>query len=207
MRYRTYAHMKKCDSSYRELVTLLQMEPVEEKLISKKKTVSAAWTIFGLKPSSVDHRLHNSTAICHLCKRSVSAKGGRNTSNLFSHLRHKYPSQFSEIKATPGTSTSSKQSSSQQNIDESFASGQKYARDNKRWQQLTDSVCYAIAKDMMPLSYVETPGFEKMLSMFDSKYKMPSRKYISQTAIPTLYNSTTEKVETELCFICLPNNY
>ena len=89
MRYliqRTYAHVKKHDSSCSQFVTLLEMEPVEEELISKKKTVSAAWIFF------------DSTAICRLCKRSVSAKGG-NTSNLFSHLRQKHPRQFSEIKA------------------------------------------------------------------------------------------------------------
>ena len=50
--------MKKHDSSCSEFVTLLEMEPVEEELISKKIVhVFAAWGFFGLKPLSGDHPL------------------------------------------------------------------------------------------------------------------------------------------------------
>ena len=37
-----------------------------------------------------------------------------------------------------------------------------------------------------------------MLSVFDEKYDLPCRKYISNTAIPKLYSSTKEVVEQEL---------
>ena len=50
----------------------------------------------------------------------------------------------------------------------------------------------------MPFTTVEKPGFPKMLHTFDLRYVPPGRKYISQTAVPHLYNATREKVEMEL---------
>ena len=55
-----------------------------------------------------------------------------------------------------------------------------------------------IAKDMMPFTAVERSDFKKMLSAFDQRYELPGRKYFSQTAIPSLYSTTREKVESEL---------
>ena len=45
---------------------------------------------------------------------------------------------------------------------------------------------------------VEKSGFRKMLKTFDAKYQLPSRKYFSETAIPSLYSSVREKVMEEL---------
>ena len=63
---------------------------------------------------------------------------------------------------------------------------------------MTNSVTYAIAKDMLPLSSVEKPGFQSMLSTFDNRYQLPNRKYMSNTAIPSLYLSVKDKVADEL---------
>ena len=61
-----------------------------------------------------------------------------------------------------------------------------------------DLITYAIAKDSMPFTTVEKPGFTRMLKVFDHCYEPPSRKYFSKTAVPRLYNITKEKVELEL---------
>ena len=60
---------------------------------------------------------------------------------------------------------------------------------------MTDSVSYAIAKDMLPFRAVERPGFQKMLSTFELRYELQSRKYFSKTRIPCLYNSIKGTVE------------
>ena len=41
-----------------------------------------------------------------------------------------------------------------------------------------------LAKDAQPMFTVEKPGFRKLLGDFDPRYKLPSRKYFSETAIP-----------------------
>ena len=123
-----------------------------------------------------------------------------NTSNLFSHLKNKHPSQYAETKARTENPSKGKPGSAsvQVNIKKSFESKQPYCHTIKRWQTLTDSFLYAIAKDMLPFRAVERPGFQKMLSTFEPKYELPSRKYFSKTGIPRLYNSIKGTVEKEL---------
>ena len=177
----------------------LKMEQELHDLVSKKKTVSPVWIYFGFKPTNTDSSPvdHSETApICRLCGAKVAAKAG-NTSNLFSHLKHKHPQQYTELKAT-GKATSAKSQPTQTSIKQSLEAGQPYSRNSKRWQQLTDSITYAVAKDSSPFTTVEKPGFKKMLSTFDHRYKPLSRKYFSKVGIPRLYNCTREKVETEL---------
>ena len=120
------------------------------------------------------------------CSKGVAAKGG----NTFAHLRKYHPLKYVECKSQK--QMQSKSMPTQQTLEEAISSGEKYQR---RWQQLTDHVTYMIAKDnMMPLNTVEKSGFKRMVY---KKYELPSHKYVSQMAIPTLY-ATRANVESEL---------
>ena len=55
---------------------------------------------------------------------------------------------------------------------------QKYEQKSKKWQELTDSVTYCLAKDMMPIYSAEKEGFRQLLQSFDPQYELPSRKYV-----------------------------
>ena len=74
----------------------------------------------------------------------------------------------------------------------------KYDCSSKKWKQLTDSVTYCLAKDMLPLYTVENEGFQRLLKAIDPQYQLPSRKYFTNTAIPALYASTQEKVSNSI---------
>ena len=50
---------------------------------------------------------------------------------------------------------------------------------------------------------VEKPGFRTLLQSFDGRYKLPSRKYFSETAIPSLYFNETAKLLKELSRIAV----
>ena len=163
-------------------------------LVDKKNANSAIWNYFGLEIAD-DGTLLEDKPICRVCSKGVAAKGG-NTSNLFAHLRKYHPLKYAECKSQK--QTQSKSMPTQQTLEEAISSAEKYQRSSKRWQQLTDHVTYMIAKDMMPLNTVEKSGFKRMVYAFDKKYELPSRKYISQMAIPTLYNATRANVESEL---------
>ncbi len=39
-----------------------------------------------------------------------------------------------------------------------------------------------------PLRAVEKPAFKEMLHSFDKQYELPSKKYLSDTVIPQLFN-------------------
>ena len=45
---------------------------------------------------------------------------------------------------------------------------------------------------------VEKPGFIHLLKVLDPRYVLPSRKYFSYVALPQLYNSTRQRIATEL---------
>ena len=74
----------------------------------------------------------------------------------------------------------------------------KYNHEGKKWQQLTNSVTFYLAKDMMPFYSIEKEGFRKLLYNFDPQYELPSRKYFSKIAIPNLYSQTQDKVAAEI---------
>ena len=86
----------------------------------------------------------------------------------------------------------------QQTLAGSFAKVTPYARNSKKWEKLTGAVTFCLAIDVMPIYSVEKPGFQQLLKEFDQQYVLPSRKYFSNTAIPTLYAKTCEKVVSEV---------
>ena len=75
---------------------------------------------------------------------------------------------------------------------------QTYGKKGKKWKELTESVTYFLAKDGQHMHAVEKLGFCKMLKAFGARYQPPSRKYFSETAIPSLYSSVKAKVLDEL---------
>ena len=46
----------------------------------------------------------------------------------------------------------------------------------------------------MPLSVIDKPAFREMLNKFDPQYEPPSRKYLSDTAVPTMYQQMRSAV-------------
>jgi len=53
-------------------------------------------------------------------------------------------------------------------------------------KRLTDSICYFIAKDMLPLDTVTNPRFQQMLRTFEPRNSSPDRKTISTHYMPEL---------------------
>jgi hypothetical protein len=51
---------------------------------------------------------------------------------------------------------------------------------------------------MIPISMVEKPGFRSMLQVFNLRYKLPSRSYFKRVAIPSLYATSSEKIEQDI---------
>ena len=171
-------------------------------LVAKPKSTSPVWTYFGFEADEDGKAKSDEVAICRSCQRRVKAKGS-NTSNLFSHLRVHHPLKFAEVqqaqKQKANTERSrSKVSGKQPTIGDVVQKSNQYERGGKKWKQLTDTVTFCLAKDMLPIYSVEKEGFRKMLCTFDAQYDLPGRKYFSETAIPALYASTREKVSADL---------
>ena len=177
-----------------ESVTLAPSSELQ--LVSKPNTTSPVWKYFALECDEQGHFKSKDTIICRLCSSEVIAKGG-NTSNLQSHLRVYHPSHYAELpKKVQGEKDkiSKRIDKSQPTITNTLEKLKKYDHSSKKWKELTDSVTYFLAKDMLPVHTVEKEGFQKLVRTFDSQYHLPNRKYFSNTAIPTLYASTRDKV-------------
>ena len=69
-----------------------------------------------------------------------------------------------------------------------------FLRSSQRWKNLTSSVCYCIAKDMMPFRTVNNEGFQKMLHTFEPRYVLPDRKTLTQHYMPEMYEREKEKI-------------
>ena len=113
-------------------------------------------------------------------------------------LKHKEFRQVNTTESQHSTTTRSTSKTAdgkpQLSILDSIKATQKYDRNGRKWQKLTDAVTYCIGKDMLPVHTVEKEGFANLLKQFDPQYELPSRKYFTKTAIPKLYESTRESV-------------
>ena len=56
------------------------------------------------------------------------------------------------------------------------------------------AVAYHIAKDAVPLSTIEKPGFQLMVSKLNPRYQLPSRRHFSDYEIPHLYSHVKDNV-------------
>lgn len=68
----------------------------------------------------------------------------------------------------------------------------------RKSQDLDHQLVRMIVKGFYPFSVVEDRDFVKLCKMLNPNYQLPSRKTISNTFIPKLYNDTKEEVKLQL---------
>ena len=73
-----------------------------------------------------------------------------------------------------------------------------YTHGSKRWKAITESVTHFMAKEMIPISSIEKPGFVSMVKKLDPQYDIPSRKHFSKSALLSLYSETRERAVKKL---------
>lgn len=141
--------------------------------------------------------------LCHIKKRIKVADSS--TSNLWSHLRAYHPTEYatSENKKIPSAQASNATKAglrdhSQPKITTSFQQNTPFSYDSKEWKTVTDKLSVMVAKLMLPFSIVDGPEFVEFVKSLNARYKVPSRKYISDTAIPKKYNEMKAKVISDL---------
>lgn len=141
-----------------------------------EKAKSPVWRFFGFPARDEKFiepdKKKRSSVYCRLCRQELSYKG--NTTNMLVHLQYNHRQEYNEVKATDsGVSGVTKASQQQPTIAKAFERLTPISKDSSRWQTLTESVCYCIAKDMLPLNSVNNPGFKHMLKMFEPRYIPP----------------------------------
>jgi hypothetical protein len=163
-------------------------------LIKKPKCTSVIWQYFGLLKDKPD----TDNPVCRTCFKSVSSKGG-NTSNLFAHIRDKHPALYPEVlKLREQQTPAAYRPRSTETIRQSMDKANPYAFDSNQAHKRNQAIGYYLSKDMQPLYTVEKPGFKHMISQFDSRYKIPSRRHFADKVVPDLYNEVVTSVTARL---------
>ena len=69
-----------------------------------------------------------------------------------------------------------------------------YGPSSPQAKDLNRAVAYHIAKDAVPLSTVDRPGFRFMVSKLNPRYQLPSRRHFSDSEIPSVYSHVRDNV-------------
>lgn len=144
---------------------------------------SNVWPHFGFKNKTDSQELDMSNAFCKLCKTRIKYSG--NTTNLRAHLTRHHPEVTAQPPAKPVDPT-------QLRIDTIHSS--KLPAGSERAKKITNAVVYFICKDIRPYSIVENEGFRYMLNTLEPRYVIPTRRYITDTAVPKLYEEVKQEV-------------
>ncbi|CAL9703629.1 unnamed protein product [Knipowitschia caucasica] len=166
-----------------------------EQLIPKRHSTSRIWDYFGFTVQDETQK----QVICKSCRKRVATSRG-NTTNLHSHLQHNHKELYAAYKTPQPTTVKSvkRKANSLVTITESFATVTPYEKTSKRHKALTAAITRYIAKCTLSVNEVCKEGFIEMVKEFDKRYKVPSRTYFSQVAIPEMYESCVKSVKEEL---------
>lgn len=173
------------------------------------------------------NNLNNTKSECRICQIKISYRAG-STNNLHRHIRTVHPTVQLEEKrqasvpatehenasastgtvaaavstATPQASGTPRPVATQSSISQYMPKAMTPARQNT----VDEELAKMIASDFQPFSIVEDKGFRSYSHALNPMYVLPSRKTLSQTTIPRLYDreraSLQERVQ-KVTAVCL----
>ncbi|XP_057706031.1 E3 SUMO-protein ligase ZBED1-like [Corythoichthys intestinalis] len=139
----------------------------------KKQRISKVWDHFRLKGYNVVQ--------CDHCQAELAFHSS--TSTMISHLNRKHPILVSSPTCDEDASTSVGRPIQSCSVKEAAL--------------LTESILTMLFTDLRPLSMVEDKGFRKMISIFNSKYNIPSVTYFTNM-MQKKHQEMTEKLKNML---------
>ena len=146
-------------------------------------------------------------ARCKACKMKIS-RGGQttktfNTTNLQHHLRTRHQDRSAayeraieeeKVKANDRKQTKASACFLQQ----SLLDVRKWDINNSRAQRVHQLIAEMIALDSQPLSIVNYVGFTRLLRELEPRYSLPSRRYITETVLPKVYEEVRSGVRKQV---------
>ena len=147
--------------------------------------MSAVWQYFTLDAPT------SKTATCNVCReRGGTSVANFNTSNLIKHLKTRHAKEHDKYKSKGKR----KDELQQQTLETAFQRREKFPKDSPKATKITDKIVEFIVLDDQPLSVVENVGFRRLMEHLEPRYSLPGRKYISETALPKLYEAVREHI-------------
>ncbi|XP_060768344.1 zinc finger BED domain-containing protein 4-like [Neoarius graeffei] len=136
-------------------------------------------------------------AMCNACKSKVSRGGSTpktyGTTNLRHHLEKKHPCLFSKYKEDTAASAKTKRDvpeSQQQHPTVAPMFDTSVEKSNATTRKIMEYM----ALDDQPFSVVQDKGFVNLIKHLSPRYKLPSRRYFSDTALPELFEKVSSHI-------------
>lgn len=148
----------------------------------------------------------NSTeSMCNTCKK-VYKTPSSTTTTLIRHLKShptKYSTYFEEKKKAITEFNQhclkrKHEDNTQQSIQNALKKKSYLTTTSERAMKITKNIGEMITLDYQPYSIVDDRGFKNLLNTLESKYKLPTRQYLSSTVIPQLYSTLVSKIKDEI---------
>ena len=96
-------------------------------------------------------------------------------------MREHHPSDYAEV------APRKPERSVERTLSEVTAKSSKYSSSGTQAKQLNRAVAFYLAKDGVPLSTVDKPGFRNLVEQMNPRYQLPTRRHFSDLEIPELY--------------------
>ncbi|XP_051990723.1 E3 SUMO-protein ligase ZBED1-like isoform X2 [Xyrauchen texanus] len=163
------------------------MADAAEKITAAPSKYKAdVWVHFGFKNKLGSIELDKTNAICKLCHAAIKYSG--NTTNLRTHLVRRH----ADITLQQLPKPIEHRQTTLDNI------SNKLPSTSARALKITESLVHFICHDLRPYSVVENTGFRYMVNVTEPRYVIPTRKHITEVAVPRMYEEVKQEVKTSL---------
>ena len=163
-------------------------------MVSKRGGTAPIWNYMELSAPDV--------AVCLTCKDTFKYTGST-TSNLIKHIRTKHPLEYAELREESDSGVAAKSSrpstsTVQPTLIDTINKATPYKNDSNKKRELDELVVRMIVEDLQPLSVVEDKGFRRLVHALNPRYDLPSRREITRTLLPSVYEGEVEVIKKEL---------
>ena len=99
---------------------------------------------------------------------------------------------------TCSCSGSSQVAQVQTTMEQILKKGDEWNNEGPKAKLATRLIGEMICLDLQPYSVVESKGFKRVIKFLCPKYKLPSRKHMTETIVPKIYDEIKDLVKTEV---------
>lgn len=168
---------------------------LDKMMASKRARKAPVWTYM--------EQISPDTTVCLVCKDKLKYNG--NTSSMTKHLRTKHPLEYAEMReesvpAAAGIPDGQRQAEGtlQPTLLQTIQRTESYKNGSPKKKELDRLLMSMIVQDLRPLSIVEDKGFKEFVHGLNPRYELPSRRVLTRTHLPALYEEEVQKVRVEL---------
>ena len=141
----------------------------------------------------IKNPLDGSKATCRKCRQIVSRGSSTRKAKSWGN-----GPMWSHLKVCSATAATPSSSSTQLNLEQTFARNIPLQKDSVKAKAITRAIGAMVAVDLRPYSIVENEGFIQLLRVLEPRYSMISRKELTKTVVPEIYSELKAKVKQSL---------